>query len=123
MIEPDWVDPTQDPKPEKLGRWEFLRATFTTKVGWWNRLVFPVGLALVAVQSNVWVTVICGVTWLLTAQMALLDSHSRGWLEGAQFMEDHEPNQHIDMMDFIDLCEKHGVPTQEVEKMIWRDEK
>ena len=124
MIEPDWVDPTQDPKPEdKTTYREFIREVFTTKIGGQSRFILPLGFFAVAMQDNIWVALVLACVWSLSAQFALFGAHTDGWLAGVEFVDELDGNPRVDMVDFLAMCERHGVPPQELEKLIWRDEK
>lgn len=113
----------------------FTRRAFTTGVSWPNRammLASMVGVASIAVDGVTWATALSIALWWAVMQYISYDTYTDGWRDGKLAFEAEldarmaearaaRGGQSVNITEFLDLCERHGVPMQEVAQLIWRE--
>lgn len=117
--------PPESPQP-KMPWWEFARRVLATDVGLSNRVLTIVALLAMtwAVEDGFWWTVAAFIFWGFLMQSALLDSFLNGFLAGKKFAEHEQEELRGDLPSLpisvlVDFCQKHSIPPQEIERLIW----
>lgn len=112
---------------------EFLRTTVKLNVGRFNQFAPVWVLVLVAwwvADGSFWWTAAAVVGGVFLLEVGLVDSFVNGLLEGRKqgHVEGHrcadeaQGQGSVPISELLELCERHGVPMEEVAQLIWRDE-
>lgn len=109
----------------------YIRRVFTTGVSWPNRmmaLASMVGVSTIAVDGVVWATALSITLWWLVMQFVAYDTYTDGWRDGklagfemASAVAGSSGDDQVQMSEFLDLCERYGVPMEEVAQLIWKE--
>lgn len=129
-MQPDELDNSAD--QARMSFLRFLDITLTMDVGRGNRVAALVALAGVAWASShgFWWSVLAVTLWWLFLQAILVDARMTGFLEGHEegHVEGHrcaagdgeDGLMPLPISVLVDFCQKHNIPPQEIERLIWR---